>query len=61
MSAKLIRVIEVWTTRGDGTEANPCRTIRQYWSIKGELLAEFDPNPQPPSHFVLDISRRSEI
>lgn len=43
-SAKVIRVIETVAARGSGTDkANQCRPVRQYWSLEGELLAEFDP------------------
>jgi hypothetical protein len=43
VSAKLIQVIEVSTTRGTGTQLDPVRTVTQYWSTDGELLAERDP------------------
>lgn len=42
-SAKLITVIKTESLRGDGTEKDPCRTVVQYWSLEGELLAEKDP------------------
>jgi hypothetical protein len=43
-SAKVIRVIETVAARGSGKDdANRCRAVRQYWSLEGELLAEFDP------------------
>jgi hypothetical protein len=43
--AKVIRVIEVWTTRGSGSSmADPVRTIAQYFAFDGELLAERDPH-----------------
>lgn len=42
-SAKVIQVIETISTRGKGTEENPCRIVHQYWSLEGELLAENDP------------------
>lgn len=41
-SAKLITVIKTESLRGHGTEKDPCRVVIQYWSIKGELLAEKD-------------------
>ena len=31
------------TKRGKGTEDDPCRVIRQYWSMDGELVFEIDP------------------
>jgi len=41
--AHVIQVIEVKTTRGDGTEASPMRHVMQYFSFGGTLLAEYDP------------------
>ena len=42
MSVKVIEVVETsLATRGDGKEI-PIRTITQYWSREGELLAERD-------------------
>lgn len=40
--ARVIKVIEVLACRGEGTEASPYRTVRQFWSIEGELLADND-------------------
>lgn len=42
-SAKIIRVIETKSLRGDGTEKDPCRIVTQYWDFKGHFLAENDP------------------
>lgn len=42
-SAKVIQVIAVEVSRGKGTEKDMCRPVTQYWSLEGELLAEFDP------------------
>lgn len=41
-SARVIKVIETKCTRGDGTSADPVRTVYQYWSVDGKLLAEND-------------------
>lgn len=41
--AKIIPVIKTESLRGEGTEKDPCRTVIQYWSLNGELLAEKDP------------------
>lgn len=41
-SAKVIQVIETQVVIGKGTEADPLRYLVQYWSLKGELLAERD-------------------
>ncbi len=47
MSAFKAHVIQVIETdlelRGDGTERNPYRRIRQYWALDGNLIAEVDP------------------
>jgi hypothetical protein len=40
--AKLVEVIEVDVLKGTGTEVNPYRRVKQYWSKAGELLAERD-------------------
>lgn len=42
-SAQVIRVIETKSLRGEGTEKDMCRIVKQYWSFEGELLAENDP------------------
>ena len=43
-SARVIQVIETKALRGSGdSEADMCRTVTQYWSLEGELLAEHDP------------------
>ena len=39
---KLIEVIQVVDVRGGGTDDDPVRSINQYWSKDGILLAEFD-------------------
>lgn len=41
--ARVIRVIETISIRGEGTEKDKCRQVRQYWDFKGKLLAENDP------------------
>lgn len=42
-SAQVIQVIETKSLRGEGTNEDMCRTVKQYWSFDGELLAENDP------------------
>ncbi len=39
-SAKVISVIVTEAMEGLGTETDPCRMQRKYWSLSGELLAE---------------------
>lgn len=39
VSAKVTQVIVVETLEGSGTEGDPCRKKKQYWSLEGELLA----------------------
>lgn len=41
--ARLIQVIETKAARGAGTDEQPVRIVRQYWTPEGEFLAEFDP------------------
>ena len=41
-SAKVISVIKTVSTRGKGTDTNPVRTVIQYWTVEGELIAEED-------------------
>lgn len=41
--AKVIQVIEVEITRGKGVEGDVFRGVTQYWSLGGDLLAEYDP------------------
>ena len=42
-SAKIVPVIVTESLRGIGTENDPVRIVKQYWSFDGELLAENDP------------------
>lgn len=42
-SAKVIQVIQTTALIGDGTESDPNRFVTQYWSLEGNLLAQFDP------------------
>jgi len=47
--ARIEEVIVVIATRGLGEENDPVRTVTQYWSRNGVLLAEYDPKyPSPP-------------
>lgn len=39
----MIRVIETIALRGEGTEEDNCRKVKQYWNFDGKLLAENDP------------------
>lgn len=42
--ARVIQVIETSLFRqGKGTEDDPHRIVKQYWSFDGELLCEIDP------------------
>ena len=40
LEAKVVLVIETKSTKGCGTKDNPMKIVRQYWSLKGELLPE---------------------
>lgn len=42
-SAQVIQVIKTESLRGEGTNEDMCRIVKQYWSFDGELLAENDP------------------
>ena len=42
-SARVIQVIETTALRGEGTSADKCRIVTQYWDFEGNLLAENDP------------------
>jgi hypothetical protein len=41
---KLVPVIMTVAERGEGTQNDPVREVTQFWSRKGELLAENDPH-----------------
>jgi len=41
--AKIIELIYVDVCKGRGTDADPYRTVHQYWTKDGELLWEDDP------------------
>ena len=41
-AAKVIQVIETKAARGAGTNEQPVREVRQYWTLDGEFLAEYD-------------------
>lgn len=38
-SAKVIQVIVTEALEGKGTESDPCKIQKRYWSLDGELLA----------------------
>jgi len=42
LKAKLIQVIQTESMRGKGEGESPLRRVTEYWSLEGELLAEFD-------------------
>lgn len=35
-------IITQLTSRGDGTEDDPYRTVTQFWDMEGNLIADFD-------------------
>jgi hypothetical protein len=39
---EVVEVVFVSTSRGDGSPGNPSRSVYQYWSKDGRLLAEAD-------------------
>lgn len=42
-NARVIQVIETTALRGEGTEKDACRQVKQYWDFEGNFLAENDP------------------
>lgn len=42
-AAKVIQVIETISLKGSGTDDDPARVVKQFWSFDGELIAENDP------------------
>ena len=42
-SARVIQVIETKSARGSGAPEQPCRIVKEYWSMDGKRLAENDP------------------
>lgn len=42
-NARVIQVIETTALRGEGTEEDKYREVKQYWDFDGKLLAENDP------------------
>ena len=44
---RIIQCIEVTAVRGRGTQQDPYRNVKQYWSQDGRLLAEHDPMVNP--------------
>jgi len=40
--AKVIQVIETVSLKGSGTDNDPIRAVKQFWSFDGTLLAESD-------------------
>lgn len=40
---KMVEVIEVTSTAGEGTPESPSRLVRQYWDKEGKWLANVDP------------------
>lgn len=53
ISAKVVQVIAVVGSRGDGSEEDPHRVVYQYFSLEGELLACYDEINGPPDSFRL--------
>ena len=40
--AKVIKVIETEELKGNGSEKNPYRRIKQFWTLKGAFIMEND-------------------
>ncbi len=57
-NARIIQVIETKAIKGLGIERDPVRDVTQYWDFDGNLLAEFDPDPQYISDYSVWESNR---
>ena len=56
-SVEVVEVIFVSASRGDGTTESPVRSVYQYWSKDGRLLAELDTlfeHPDRASHYAVE-------
>lgn len=40
--ARIVALIETTEVHGDGSKPNPVRTVKSYWTPKGELLFQKD-------------------
>ena len=40
--ARIVALIETTEVHGDGSKSNPVRTVKSYWTPKGELLFQKD-------------------
>lgn len=54
-SAKVIRIIQVVTNKGKGTETDPNRVVVEFWSLDGKLLAISDPYATCPGSPVSSL------
>ena len=41
-ATKIIELIETYDHRGSGVKDDPYRIVKQWWSLDGKLLIEFD-------------------
>jgi len=41
--ARVIQVIETFDRRGKGTDSDPMRRVKQFFTFDGELIFEIDP------------------
>lgn len=44
--AKIVMLIETELPRGRGVWPDPVRTVRQWWSVNGDLVVEHDPGAE---------------
>lgn len=42
--ARLVEVIQLQTTEGNGDEDDPVRNVVRYYTKQGQLIGEFNPN-----------------
>lgn len=51
--ARVIQVVVTASCIGDGTDKSPKRILKEYWTLEGEKLAEYDSWLERQSNVVL--------
>lgn len=59
--ARVIQVIETTTLRGEGTERDKCREVKQYWNFAGDFLAESDSCQQEKANYDMQYQKGNTI
>lgn len=55
LEASTETVIVTSARRGDGSPGAPFREVRQYWSVQGDILAEYDPQHDPTAGHPAEV------